>query len=243
MNGLYYSLFNPRKGLFILPMFWIMTLLPVFIGIILGQKVWQSYSFELSEAGYSTFFNISKLPLTVMTLCFPMAALAMRFHSTLQKAVSIDQVYYAQQQLNLDNIVATSHHLLALIWKIQDLVDAPNSMHREILPALELNTIAEKIEEHYESLLSKDNLLHMSHNAMAITLKLHGQIAGLSIQLKRTSKEGWPNSEIDVLPADKVAELNRMLEDLDKEIRLMKKDAHQRFNTFMKSSSAFELDE
>lgn len=71
--------------------FWVAALTPILVGISLGLPIWLEYSFSLSQAGYETFLEISKLPLYVMAPAVPLGMVVAAFHKTKQTAEQLRQ--------------------------------------------------------------------------------------------------------------------------------------------------------
>lgn len=82
---------DPHKPLHEHWLFWLVVLTPVLLGIALGLPIWQAYSFSLSESGYETFLEISKLPFYVMAPAIPLGMVVAAFHKTKQTAEQIRQ--------------------------------------------------------------------------------------------------------------------------------------------------------
>ncbi|ELG2042939.1 hypothetical protein RAX51_001851 [Vibrio fluvialis] len=87
---------NPRSGLERQPLFWICILMPIIIALGLGAPIWIKYNLEFTEKAYSTFMEISKLPLGVTSLAIPLAVLIGKLHGAKQTA---EQILNTQKQI------------------------------------------------------------------------------------------------------------------------------------------------
>lgn len=94
---------NPDHGLERQPLFWLAILFPVLIAISLGLPIWTTYSFELTETGYATFLQISKLPIGVISLAIPFGVLIGRLHGAKQAAVQIENTRKQIKNTEKDN--------------------------------------------------------------------------------------------------------------------------------------------
>lgn len=88
---------NPETGLDKQLIFWVAILLPITLSLILGFNVWCGYVLSFDTEGYSTFLNISKLPIAVSSLSIPLGVLVGKLHSAKQTA---RQIIYTQRQID-----------------------------------------------------------------------------------------------------------------------------------------------
>ncbi|MFA0348261.1 hypothetical protein AB4486_15070 [Vibrio sp. 10N.222.55.C6] len=87
---------NPKAGLERQPLFWICIFMPIVIALGLGAPVWIKYELAFTAEAYSTFLDISKLPLGVTSLAIPLAVLIGKLHGAKQAA---EQLLNAQKQI------------------------------------------------------------------------------------------------------------------------------------------------
>lgn len=80
---------NADKGLLSQGLIWLVLLIPIVYFFVFGVVAWQDYQIEISSQGLSTFFDISKTPLTFLSLALPLTVLVARFHATEQTAKQI----------------------------------------------------------------------------------------------------------------------------------------------------------
>ncbi|AYG07771.1 hypothetical protein D7M10_12005 [Pseudomonas fluorescens] len=83
--------FDPDHGLSKQTLFWVALLTPVLYFLAFGCLIWNNYDISLTAGGLKTFFEISKLPLTLLSLSIPLTALATKLHSTKQAARQIEK--------------------------------------------------------------------------------------------------------------------------------------------------------
>ncbi len=89
---------HPEEGLSKQGMFWIAIFLPISMFLTTGAFAWWGCEFSLSSPGYINFFIISKLPLGLLALAFPLGLMVTRIHGTEQTASQINKV-----NIQLDN--------------------------------------------------------------------------------------------------------------------------------------------
>lgn len=77
---------DPQTGLERQPLFWICIFIPILIALGLGIPVWSKYNLAFSNEAYSTFLEISKLPLGISSLSIPLAVLIGKLHGARQTA-------------------------------------------------------------------------------------------------------------------------------------------------------------
>lgn len=87
----YFEVFKlkPDSGLANQSLFWIFVLIPISLFLILGGVAWNGYEFDISRDGFDKFYEISKLPLAILTLSLPLGLVIVRMHSTGQTASQI----------------------------------------------------------------------------------------------------------------------------------------------------------
>lgn len=88
---------NPKAGLERQPLFWICIFMPIAFALGLGTPVWIDYDLAFTAAAYSTFLEISKLPLGITSLAIPLAVLIGKLHGAKQAA---EQLLNTQKQIN-----------------------------------------------------------------------------------------------------------------------------------------------
>lgn len=81
---------DPRKGLASQwPMrFWMITIVAYFCAT--GIACWNGYSLSFTPGGFDKFIDISKFPLTILSLTIPVGVFISRLHSTQQTAAQIE---------------------------------------------------------------------------------------------------------------------------------------------------------
>ncbi|QNH04454.1 hypothetical protein HNQ27_17405 [Pseudomonas sp. B11D7D] len=81
--------FNPEKGLIHQGPLWLSLITPFLYFLTLGMFSWPEYRIDISSDGFRNFFQISALPLAVLSTSIPLAALTSRLHATQQTALQI----------------------------------------------------------------------------------------------------------------------------------------------------------
>ncbi len=66
---------DSQKSLFKNFSFWFWALFPIALGLSLGSTVWSNYTLSFTSEGYDRFLTISKLPIALMGLTFPLSAI------------------------------------------------------------------------------------------------------------------------------------------------------------------------
>lgn len=151
---------DPQKPLYRHLWFWIAALTPILIGISLGLPIWQKYSFSLSQSGYDTFLEISKLPLYVMAPAIPLGMVVAAFHKTKQTSA---QLWFARKS-DLDKKkeeLFIYYHSLMLIKRLEnricfhwDLLSGKSSFSSQDLPVA-ISKNAAVISEIFDCLYSE----------------------------------------------------------------------------------------
>lgn len=77
------------KGLAKQGLFWVVIAAPSLHFLFFGYLAWRDYSLSLNAYGYSTFYRISAVPLSLLALSVPLTALVAKLHSTAQAAKQI----------------------------------------------------------------------------------------------------------------------------------------------------------
>lgn len=108
---------TPEKGLLKQGLLWLSILLPVFYFLIFGGIAWNGYRIELSSDGLETFFRISAVPLTFLSLSIPLAVLVSRFHSTEQTA---KQIAITAHKNNLDAFYSHRKELFSYFDRLEE---------------------------------------------------------------------------------------------------------------------------
>ncbi|WP_458377754.1 hypothetical protein [Pseudomonas fluorescens] len=86
--------FKPNESLLHQWGFWLSIFIPVFYFIGFGLIAWQDYDLLLTGQGLQTFISISTLPLALLSVAIPAAAIVASFHSTEQTAAQIRLTSY-----------------------------------------------------------------------------------------------------------------------------------------------------
>lgn len=108
---------NPEKGLLQQGLLWLCILLPVLYFFVFGSIAWNGYGIEISSDGLATFFKISAVPLTFLSLAIPLAVLISRFHSTEQTA---KQIAITTHKNNLDAFYSHRKELFAYFDRLEE---------------------------------------------------------------------------------------------------------------------------
>ncbi|WLH55579.1 hypothetical protein [Pseudomonas sp. FP2294] len=82
---------DPDHGLSKQALFWIVVLTPIIYFTLFGWSVWKTQTPSLSIEGFNKFIEISKLPIALLSLSIPLAALVTKLHSTAQTARQIEK--------------------------------------------------------------------------------------------------------------------------------------------------------
>lgn len=90
---------HSSEGLSNQGLFWISIIVPIFLFFEFGCFVWAKSSLELSQTGFQNFITISALPIGLLSLSIPAAALVAKLHSTAQTA---KQIVIAEKKNNYD---------------------------------------------------------------------------------------------------------------------------------------------
>lgn len=90
---------HENKGLAGQGLLWFSILCPIFYFITTGIIIWREYTVSITESGLTLFFEISHLPLAVLSSSIPLAVLVSRAHATKQTA---KQIEITQQKNNID---------------------------------------------------------------------------------------------------------------------------------------------
>jgi hypothetical protein len=88
------------------PLFWAGLVLPITSFLYFGAFAWQGYDVMITSEGLSTFVNISKLPLALLSLSIPLLAIVANAHRATQTDAQIQatirknaaDTYYAHQK-------------------------------------------------------------------------------------------------------------------------------------------------
>ncbi len=107
---------NPEKGLLKQGVLWLCILIPVLYFFIFGAIAWHGYEIDISSYGLATFFNISTIPLTFLSLTIPLAVLISRFHATEQTA---KQIAITAHKNNLDAFYSHRKELFSYFDRLE----------------------------------------------------------------------------------------------------------------------------
>jgi hypothetical protein len=108
---------NSEKGLLQQGLLWLSILLPTSYFFIFGSIAWGGYEIDISSDGLATFFRISTVPLTVLSLALPLTVLISRFHSTEQTA---KQIAITLHKNNLDSFYSHRNELFSYFDRLQE---------------------------------------------------------------------------------------------------------------------------
>lgn len=108
---------NAGKGLLQQGLLWLSILLPALYFVIFGSIAWSGYEVDISSVGLVTFFKISAIPLTVLSLTLPLTILVSRFHSTEQTA---KQIAITSHKNNLDAFYSHRNELFSYFDRLQE---------------------------------------------------------------------------------------------------------------------------
>ena len=101
---------NANKGLLNQGLLWLGILLPTSYFFVFGLIAWDGYIIDISSQGLSTFFDISTIPLTLLSLGLPLTILVTRFHATEQTA---KQITITSHKNNLDSFYSHRNELFS----------------------------------------------------------------------------------------------------------------------------------
>ncbi|WP_217511857.1 hypothetical protein [Vibrio metschnikovii] len=106
---------NHKKPLFKNGLFWIFTLSPLIAGTLLGLSVWVDYCLSFTPESYSNFLNISKLPLGVMSLTFPISGVFIVHYTSKQKSENL----FILEVDKLDSYINKSDEIRSLLKSLK----------------------------------------------------------------------------------------------------------------------------
>ena len=86
------------KNLLKQPLFISSVLVPLQMFLLYGLWAWKGHSIDFTSKGFSTFLDISKLPLLILASSVPLAAIINNIHRTIQTE---NQIEKTQDQINL----------------------------------------------------------------------------------------------------------------------------------------------
>ncbi|WDM57703.1 hypothetical protein K4A76_14600 [Pseudomonas sp. NEEL19] len=108
---------NTEHGLIKQGLLWLAIGIPLSLGFAFGLWTWSGYEVSLTPEGYKKFAEISLLPLALMSMSLPLAALVARFHSTQQSA---RQIVLSRTKNNLDAYYAHRKAMFEYFKEIDD---------------------------------------------------------------------------------------------------------------------------
>ncbi|WP_076542644.1 hypothetical protein [Shewanella sp. UCD-KL21] len=124
----YFRTFDPSHGLGSQPLFAIAIVYPIGLFFSTGIWTWSGLSLELSADGYKQFIEISKLPLGLLALSIPLAALTARLHGTKQTALQISkaetQINEVKQKNKTDLYLAHYKHFCEYIEQVETKIES-----------------------------------------------------------------------------------------------------------------------
>lgn len=127
LKTLFYELsLHPEKGLADQGLLWVSILLPLIYFLTLGGFAWQGTTPSLSAEGFNTFIEISKLPLTLLALCVPLAVLVSRLHATKQTAA---QLISTKKKNNYDLFLSHRKSMIEYFSAIEDISFGRNTIN------------------------------------------------------------------------------------------------------------------
>ncbi|MFV7784286.1 hypothetical protein ACNPKB_10900 [Shewanella marisflavi] len=154
------STFDAKHGLASQPIFWMTIVYPIGIFFSTGIWVWYGRSLDISADGFSTFIEISKLPLGLLGLSIPLSVLTARLHGTKQTALQISkaqrQIEETQQKNKTDLYLAHYNHfcdhisMLEMNYRTQNsdkchLTFNKKSLYKQLFPEATLATGVSKL--------------------------------------------------------------------------------------------------
>ncbi|GLO09878.1 hypothetical protein PPUJ20005_38470 [Pseudomonas putida] len=110
---------HTEHGLIEQGLLWLAIGIPLSLGLAFGGWAWSGYEVSLTAAGYKTFFEISLLPIAIMSISLPLAGLVSRIHSTQQAA---NQITLSRTKNHLDAYYAHRKALFEYFKEFDDLV-------------------------------------------------------------------------------------------------------------------------
>lgn len=81
---------HPKFNLIRQPSLYLALLVPIFYSLSVGTVIWSNYHLDISENGIITFWEISKLPISIFATCIPLSILVARIHSSEQISLQIE---------------------------------------------------------------------------------------------------------------------------------------------------------
>lgn len=103
------------EGLSSQGLLWLSIFCPFFYFVTLGFIAWQGFEISITGEGLNTFFSLSKLPLTILSLTIPLSVLVSRFHATKQTA---EQIKITRLKNNLDLFSSHRNELFSYFSQI-----------------------------------------------------------------------------------------------------------------------------
>ncbi|MEZ9964380.1 hypothetical protein AB4390_00895, partial [Vibrio splendidus] len=108
---------DAKNGLLNQGLLWLAILLPISYFFVFGFIAWEGYTIEISSKGLIKFFEISKIPLTFISLALPLTILVARFHSTEQTAT---QIAITSHKNNLDSFYAHRKEMFSYFSQLEE---------------------------------------------------------------------------------------------------------------------------
>ncbi|CDL83893.1 hypothetical protein [Xenorhabdus szentirmaii] len=90
-------------------LFWFSVTLPIILFFTFGLFVWTGYNIRLDEKGFSTFLEISKLPLAILALSPVFGVIISNIHRTIQTDEQIKKTSFKN---NMDAFYAHNKYIL-----------------------------------------------------------------------------------------------------------------------------------
>lgn len=108
---------DAKNGLLNQGLLWLAILLPISYFFAFGLIAWEGYMIDISSTGLTIFFEISKIPLTFLSLALPLTILVARFHSTEQTAA---QIAITSHKNNLDSFYAHRKEMFSYFSQLEE---------------------------------------------------------------------------------------------------------------------------
>lgn len=146
-------------------LFWIATLTPILIGVLLSIPITKNLSINFSEEGYKLFLEKFSFPLWFSSSSIILGVIVARFHSSAQKATSIIQ---SKLQNNFSNYLSHRDHFQKHINAIAEEFDIKIDAFKiygivfsESTPSGVSTEISSGIYEYYEKKFTEEFWLKM----------------------------------------------------------------------------------
>jgi len=137
------------------PMFWAGFVIPVASFLYFGCFAWNGYTVDVSSNGFSTFIDISKLPLALLSLSIPLLAIIANAHRATQTDAQIQAItrknasdaYYAHEKNFIERIKTLELGEVVIFDKQSGpkkvVIALPHQLYRSIYTKATINPVAD----------------------------------------------------------------------------------------------------